>query len=283
MIRKALSLFVLFSCLILTGLLTSCGANSQSEKTSQETVTESETPVESTTAIEETEFIPTEKTNENGDFREAWKGEIDGKIPVTLELQMQDGLAYGSLVYENVGTPIKVIGINEFDATYRLYEFESDGNITGIWNVELDEEEGSGSWFSPATLESMPVLLTPAGQGAPETDLTAGDLMGEYDFSYGKEGNNGGLSVTGFEEGNVFYDLICVTAPPAYHIATVEEGEGVLMGNKIEVRWQDGEYMDCAFDIRFYKDFAVVNYVDEKRECGFGHNAYVDGVFLKTK
>ena len=212
-----------------------------------------------------------------------WKGQINQKIPVTLDLQMTDDLAYGSLVYDKVGNSIQLIGQEEWEGNYRIYEFEASGNITGIWTLKFTDEEAEGTWFSPVTRESMPVLLNTSGTGGAATDLTHESVVGHYYYSYGEEGGSGSVDVTGFEEGNIFYELLCVTAPPATHIASLEEAEGIMMGNKVQVRMNEDEFIDCAFDIRFFKDFVVIDYVDDKMDCGFGHNAFVSGVFLKTK
>lgn len=40
---------------------------------------------------------------------------------------------------------------------------------------------------------------------------------------------------------------------------------------------------NCEIRIQFFDGFAVVGYVDEKYDCGFGHNASVEGEFVKVK
>ncbi|MEM7040055.1 MAG: hypothetical protein AAF570_23995, partial [Bacteroidota bacterium] len=74
-----------------------------------------------------------------------------------------------------------------------------------------------------------------------------------------------------------------VTSAPSYHIAEMEDVQEVIDGNRLFFQEKSGEYMDCAFEILFYRHFILVDYVDERFECGFGARAGCSGIYYKTK
>ena len=43
------------------------------------------------------------------------------------------------------------------------------------------------------------------------------------------------------------------------------------------------ETENCEFKVKFYQDFVFVNYTKGTCAGQFGHNATVDGIFIKTK
>lgn len=218
-----------------------------------------------------------------------WKGQINQKIPVTLEIGFQEDIVYGSLVYDKVGTPIQIIGQtytqpgDELPTTLELYEFDPQGVITGTWSLQLKEKAASGTWFNPNTRTAMPAEINMTANQEGTTDLSAKDITGSYYYAVGESGGNGSFDVLTENGDDLTFELLCVTAPPATHIAQLEEMEGEVKDNVLKVRMQEDQFIDCAFNVRFFKDFLVIDYVEEKTQCGFGHNAFVNGIYLKTK
>ncbi|MCB9233478.1 MAG: hypothetical protein H6581_17610 [Bacteroidia bacterium] len=274
-IRLPLALLVLCTSLAFT--LAACGSGNSTPALSQ--AGDSVKDVAKAMAVTNTQPVENQSSQPAGNACTQYKGKLDGRIPVTLELQMQDEIAYGTLVYDKVGTPIKLIGQESGENYYRIMEFEKSGNVTGIWNLSFDGNTASGDCFFPASRKSMTITLEGSGSGAAAEDLSTNNFKGDYYYQYGDEGASGSFTVISFDEGNLTYEISCVTGPPAYNIASIEEGEGVLMGNTLSYRNTD--FGDCAFDIRFYKGFVAVQYMEGKNDCGFGHNAYVDGIFLR--
>ncbi len=262
----------------------SCGTNT--------TESEAETPE---TAVETT---PEPKTNEPGEgapkdyppegtdyeFKGmySFEGVLNGNIPVHLWYYVKDNIAKGEITYKKVGEPIRLYG--QFEYGYlRLKEFGKDGNVTGIISC-FDPTDMK--WFSPVTrvnydFDVKPTEMKPK---APQMEAT-GDIVGTYAYQNGEEGHTGTLIVHSVKDKKIKYDLFCLTQAPARNMATVEEAEDDLLdGNRILIDWKgEEEFEDCSFEILFKDGFAAIRYIDERRECMFGHNAHVDGVFAKIK
>lgn len=287
-----ISLLVLF--------LVACQSNNETTKESEILSTADTTSnnlTEPTSSIKEAEKEEIVELEEDLDdempsriFK--WTGTINGSIGIHGHYQMANGFMdsgmdiwVGELIYDKVGKPIKLIGQIQKDGTsIRLLEINPKGNITGIiygkWNNGNITE---GSWYSPTKQNSLDLSIdaTPKDE-ADYTEVRPSkmtDIVGEYHYEYGSEGYLGTLNVHAVKDNQVSFDLACLTSAPGRNIASLEEAIEPMSNYTIDINM----YEACRFNIRFFDGFAVINYVDEKDNCEFGHNAYVSGFFRKIK
>ena len=213
-----------------------------------------------------------------------WTGQIGKNIPVTLSYYIKDNIINGELVYTGTKkpTPIKVLGMKS-DNTFMLYEFEKDGHITGTWfGNDVTKTIFEGSWFSPITGKELKIHLDALDGGAfNDTIRDTKSVDGMYQYMLGKEGAMGNLDVSRLGSDSVIVSFSNVTDSPARNQAVMDSVHLVLKNN-MAIYSDSSEIGACKFNIRFCNGYAVVDYIDGKYECGFGNNAYVKGVYLKT-
>lgn len=212
-----------------------------------------------------------------------YEGTLEGNIPIQLSFHQSDELVKGELIYKKVGKPITIIGTVDEGGYYRILEFGAKGMVTGILSGNFKSDAKNLSWFSPESRKSLKMELELKNKKEDNLDLAHNDILGDYRYEFGKDGALGNLKVNKVTKDSIYFDLSCLTQAPARNMATMEEAAMVINGNKISIDYKEGEFYDCAYDILFYKDFAWIKYVDDRAECGFGHNAHVDGIFLKVE
>ena len=251
-------------------LFVSC--NSKSVESSETTAVDTVVPAVITDAMPEDEPMQIQ----------SWQGNVDGKYPVLMWFRRHEDVLMGSLFYtEHKGGEIKLYGTVQ-DNQCRILEMSPQGNITGIWSLSLEESGAEGSWVSPETHKeyNASLMYTDTAVIVPPVDSIGKDVSGIYFYYYGQEGGQGYMEVV--QKGdNVKVSFENVTGAPARNIASLDNVTLSLRNN--EAVYASQEYDECAFRIRFFNGFAVVNYVDDKMNCGFGHNATVDGIYIKTK
>ena len=212
-----------------------------------------------------------------------WRGDLEGAIPVQLQYQVEGDIVTGSIQYLATKNrlPIPLIGTvgnNEL----RLLEFAPNGNITGIITGKREGEKLVGDWFSPTTRKTRNMDLSAVDTLIP-THTTAAvpeRRGGRYSYSYGEEGPQGTLTLKTLAGGKAVLEISAVTGAPAFNLADIGADTVTLEGDRILYRFPDAP--ECSFQVRFYKDFAVVNYLsNEGCTSQFGHNATVEGIFLK--
>lgn len=251
-------------------LFVSC--NSKSVESSEATAVDTAVPVIiiDTTSLDEAQLVY------------AWQGNVDGKYPVLMWFRMYKDVLMGSLFYtEHNGGEIKLFGTVQ-DNQCRILEMSPHGNVTGIWQLSLQESGAEGSWFSPQTNKeyNASLMYTDTAVSIPPVDSIGEDVSGTYFYYFGEDGGQGYMDVAQ-KGGNVKVSFENVTGAPARNIASLDNVTLSLRNN--EAVYASQEYDECAFRIRFFNGFAVVDYVDDKMNCGFGHNATVDGIYIKTK
>ena len=212
---------------------------------------------------------------------EAWQGNIDGNIPVLMWYSKTKGILYGELLYTNQKEPkaIKIIGAERDGDKYRILEFMPDGMITGIWALTPQVSSVEGEWFSPTTRKMLGTSLMHIDTAVTIHDIsTTTTVDGVYSYLYGTDGNSGYLEVKRIDSNNIEIDFQNVTGPPAHNMAFLKDT--VIISNNVAA-YSNDEFGQCSFSISFYNDFAIVEYNNGKKDCGFGHNAFVDGIYLK--
>lgn len=232
------------------------------------------------------------------------KGVINGNIPVSVWFDFKDGLIFGEIVYTDTKTktPIRLLGREEENGSYRLYEMLPNGDISGTVDGRLENGVLSGTWHgrsqmiekSEGNYEYKKGKIFPIKVNAVERMHTphnwafdAKNASGIYAYSLGDNCDDGTLFLQINNDGTVRYRLIGLTGAPFYRTACFPEnalsGETAaakLLGNKILIE----EDKKCAIEILLYNGFLVSRYVDGK-DCRHrvGNGATAEGLFLKRR
>lgn len=288
-----------FYTIIIMFLLIACQSNNpttgdQKIVTNKETISnDSSTPSshEEEKEIKE-EFEEEEFDNQMPPRRFEWTGTINGSIKIHGQYQMANGFMdsgmdiwVGELIYDKVGKPIKLIGQLENEGkSIRLLEIDSKGNITGILSGKW--QNGSiteGIWFSPKTKDNFNLTINATAKNEEGyTEIRPkkmADIVGKYHYEYGAEGYVGSLHVQTVKDDQVSFELFCLTSAPGRNIASLEEATEPMLDYAIKVSMSES----CQFNIRFFDGFAVIDYLLDKNDCEFGHNAQVSGIFRKIE
>lgn len=216
-----------------------------------------------------------------------YAGKIGGKIEATLMLHRLGSVARGTMTYKSSGKPIAVLGKVEEDGTFFLREYLPDGLVTGVMMGHMKGDKLSGTWNGTAKENDLQMEMTrtqmESDEDWPYFPLTA-STAGEYGYHYpamaGNAGAAGGIILKHKDERWTF-SIDCVTGPPGYRTASIEETEAEVVGDmEIHHTLADG---DCQFVIRFFDGFAVVEHVGEHYDCGFGMGAGIEGEYLKLR
>ncbi|MGB8195213.1 MAG: hypothetical protein WCF67_24970, partial [Chitinophagaceae bacterium] len=177
--------------------------------------------------------------------------------------------------------PITILG-TVTTTSYWLQEFQKDGTVTGLLEGKFVKDKFAGTWYSTSSATDLSFDFTEKDTvlNGIDTAFAAMDIAGKYFF---KEGNDreGGMNVRLLNSNLLSFDISSVTGPPSYNVANVAADSLTILGNKII--YKSPELETCKFSIKFYKDFAVIDYIDNQFNCCFGLNASIDGIFLKIK
>jgi hypothetical protein len=214
----------------------------------------------------------------------SWLGTIN-KTPVFLHYSLQDKVIIGEIVYLNTKskTPIKLLGTIEEDKSYRLLEFENDGNISGIITGNPEKQVFSGSWFSPKSRKELKLKLALKDTLMQSADFAPNikDIFGTYHYQYSEEGYSGDFEINKLNDNKVQFNIISVTGAPGHNVAEVPNDTIQMTGNNFIYKIPDTD--SCEFKVTFYKDFLFVNYTKGYCSGQFGLNASIDGIFLKVR
>ena len=211
-----------------------------------------------------------------------YAGKIDGKIEATLSLNGLGDVVRGTITYKKSNKPITVLGKFVPDGTFFLRELQPDGNITGVLSGTESTRKLTGSWYAPGTDKELKLefdAVSVQESGTVTWPYAAQRIAGDYGYHYGKDGPMGSLAVKQTGD-KVRCKLDCLGSAPGRNMALVEELSATLVGNEVVCKVPD---LDCKFRIQFFDGFAIVAFVDEHYDCEFGHNATIEGEFLKLK
>lgn len=207
-------------------------------------------------------------------------GKINSKYPVSILLQIEPDLIFGHVIYlKGSKKPIKLIG-NSDDSQLELTEYLEDGTVSGIWRGKIIKNEFSGIWYAVNGEKEFDFLLTKNDTIDRKlvTNIDSSSYVGHYEYHYGTEGYQGSITISKIRN---HYHLSCsnVTKAPGRNMADFEIDTLDITNNESICDLNDDG--QCVFKIKYYKDFIFINSIDGKRDCGFGFNAYVDGVYIK--
>jgi len=211
----------------------------------------------------------------------AFKGKMNSKIPVFLWVIEKQDVIIGEVRYVRASNKgIKLIG-NPYNNGYELTEYLSDGTVSGVWRGKIDNNSFLGTWNSGNGSKEYCFEVNKADTLIHvDTSIIDGNYAGQYRYRNGNEGSEGSVLI---EKNGDRYSLICanVTSAPARNMADFTIDSLKITNNEFICDLNNDTL--CVFRIRFFKDFIIINSIAEKRDCGFGLNAFVDGVYVKTK
>lgn len=212
-----------------------------------------------------------------------YEGVLDNKIQISVWFAEKGNVAKGEIIYKSSGIPIILIG-NILNNFYYLSEFDKTGNVTGVLSFQASGDSLLGEWYSPANGKRLNLKLKKVIPIAVDDDFFAVGKTkdGMYKYQYGEEGAVGKIELKKSQPGTMLMNVSNLTAAPARNMAILKDAK-LEINEDYGIYKNKSEFEDCEFMIRFYKDFIYVNYPDDKHECGFGHNAGVEGVYLKVK
>lgn len=223
------------------------------------------------------------KSNSLTEF--CWSGNINKKIPVFLHYSVNEKLIAGEITYLNSKSkkPIKILGTVEKDKSYRLMEFETGGNITGVITGEPGQQTFDGSWFSPKTRKEFSLHLEKKDTSivTQMIEPNLNEMYGKYHYQYGMEGYSGDFFINRIKNNKAVFSIVSVTDGPGRNTAEVSDDTIQLKGNSFIYKIPDTD--DCEFKVTFYKDFLSVGYTKGQCIGQFGMNATVEGIFLKVR
>ncbi len=214
-----------------------------------------------------------------------WTGTLNNKTPVFIHYQVDDNIIIGEITYLNTKdkVPITLLGTIEHDKSYRLLEFEKSGNITGIITGLPTDKIFDGSWFSPLTRKELALNLVKKDTViiAPKTDTQLNDVFGNYHYQYSEAGYQGDFEIIQLPNSAASFEIFSVTSEPARNMAQIDKDTISL--NSTQFIYNLHNSKDCQFQVKFFKGFTYIKYTNGSCEGQFGHNAAIDGIFLKTK
>ena len=212
-----------------------------------------------------------------------WSGTLNNKIPISLKYSISGEIIIGEITYLNTKSkiPIKIIGSIEEDKNYRILEFENDGNISGIITGKPTEKDYNGSWFSPKSRKSLNLKLT--NPTKKQISFTQNVIISDanYHYGYSEKGYQGDFEIKKLKNNKYEFSILSVTSEPSRNIAEIDETEVNIVGNSF--RYKLPEEKDCEFQVTFYSEFVVIKYIKGDFEGQFGHNATIEGIYLKQK
>ena len=212
-----------------------------------------------------------------------WSGTLNNKIPINLKYSISGEIITGEITYLKTKSkiPIKIIGTIEEDKSYRILEFENNGNISGIITGKPTEKDFSGSWFSPKSRKSLNLKLT--NPTKKQISLTQNVIISDanYHYGYSEKGYQGDFEIKKLKNNKYEFSILSVTGEPSRNIAEIDETEVNIEGNSF--RYKLPEEKNCEFQVTFYSEFVVIKYTKGDFEGQFGHNATIEGIYLKQK
>ena len=254
-------------------LLTIISCNNQEQKVGNSDTTASDT---STTL--------TASKNHSGK-EICWTGTLNGKTPVFIHYQLDSNLIVGEITYLNTKDklPITLLGTIEDDKSYRLLEFEKDGNITGIITGLPKENVFNGSWFSPKTRKEITLSLIKKDTAiySSITDVQFQDIFGHYHYQYSEAGYQGDFEIKKLSNSKVSFGITSVTGEPGRNVAQIDDDTITLTTTHFIYKLPFTD--SCEFEVKFYKGFTFIKYTKGFCDGQFGMNATIEGIFLKSK
>lgn len=215
----------------------------------------------------------------------SWSGTLKETIPVFLHYSIHKNVIAGNIVYTiNAEKKSKrILGMIESDSSYRLTEFNEDGNIPVVISGIPGEQHFNCSWISVDTKEEFQLKLLKKDTVIETINFQAdlNNIYGNYHYSYNEEGYQGNVSISKPANNKIAFDIFSVTGAPGRNMAEVPLDSIQLNGNSFVYKIPESD--SCEFKVNFFKDFLMIEYTRGFCEGQFGWNATIEGIFFKTK
>lgn len=222
----------------------------------------------------------------NGGKEICWEGTLNGKTPLFIHYQLDSTVIIGEITYLNTKDklPITLLGTIEEDKTYRLLEFDTKGNITGVIEGKSTGKEFTGFWISPISDKQFSLKLTLRDSliASPNIKANNSQIFGSYHYQYGEKGYNGDFDISKVGNNTIDFAIESLTnVERGPNIAEVEKDTISMIGNSFIYKIPGSD--SCEFKVVFYTGFVYINYTKGYCESQFGNGATIDGIYLKTK
>ena len=241
-----------------------------------------------------------------GPLAQTYQGTLTGRLigDFIAAVDAREGIVSGEIVYTatKARKPIRILGREEADGAFRLYEMLPNGDISGTITGTLTDGVLSGTWtgrprmieksegkYSFKSGKQFPIKISAVKRTHAPYDwiFDAANASGTYAYSVGDKCDDSTVNLRINNDGTVRYRIIGLTGAPFYRTACFPEdalsgetGVARLHGNRILIE----EDANCAIEIALYSDFLVSSYVDGK-VCRHrvGDGATAEGLFLKRR
>lgn len=214
-----------------------------------------------------------------------WLGTFNNKTPVFLHYRLDKDIMIGEIVYLNTKgrVPITVIGEMDEGNICHLSEFEKSGNISGVITGEIAGSTFKGNWFSPKTKKQLVINLSKKDTllQLPSAEVKLQDVFGNYHYQFTDEGYQGDFFIKKLDGNKAVFGITSVTNDPSRNIAQINDDTISLNATSFIYKVPGTD--NCEFGVKFYKDFAYINYTKGVCEGQFGMNASIEGVYLKIR
>jgi hypothetical protein len=215
----------------------------------------------------------------------AWTGRI-GTRTAFIWIAIKNDLIRGELSYADKkgNLPLKLIGGIDDKGLIRVFEYQADGYIVGAFVFDRISDSALGKWESTANHKAYPFKLQVKDTLMQRVDTSFGPktIAGDYVYMYGDKGPQGSISLTKAEEYPNLFNIECSTSAAGGY-ANMSDKRSVFFKNN-QCRYTIQGAATCTFQIKFYTDFLIVEYVknegDSANDCGTYKE--IKGVYYKA-
>lgn len=166
--------FKLFQLFFIAAILSACNGNSPASDTQQTIAADS--------AQAEMPVIPDLIV---GNFVVNYKGTINNKLAISLELIKFEHTIAGSYHYDGKNISLRLSGGMEDTGELRFNETTEEGDVTGCFEGVMRNDSITGTWYNAKRTKSMPFVLVQQSIASlqSKSDVLS-DAIGTYSFSY---------------------------------------------------------------------------------------------------
>lgn len=213
-----------------------------------------------------------------------WSGTLKENIQIFLHYSIYKNVVAGNIVYtDNAEKKSKrILGIIESDSSFRLSEFNEDGNISVVITAVPCKSNFKCSWIFTNSKEEFNVTLLKKDTVLETTNIQAdlSTIYGNYHYNYNEEGYQGNVSISKLANNKIAFNIFSVTSAPGRNMAEVPLDSIQLNANSFVYKMPESD--SCEFKVNFFRNFLVVEYTRANCVGQFGWKATVEGIFLKT-
>jgi hypothetical protein len=215
-----------------------------------------------------------------------WTGQINSKTPLFMWVAVKDSIVQGELVYTNIkgNIPLKLLGRVDKKGAISACEYQADGNIRGTFVIDQPGASATGRWESTGSHKDYTFELNTKDTSLQRIDTSFQPkiIPGIYTYMYGKTGRQARISLREDQDDKGLFDIESFTFEPTKRSTMADK-------RSVRVKGNQGIYTitstsTCSFQIRFYNNFLIVDYVKDFEDSASHCKMYpvVEGVYYKT-